>query len=169
VVVGLGKVIVVEDELEVVSVRWRMLVLLWVILAPERSRGRQLGSCCRYGVGSSTLCGLPSMTWDSLTACASRLDEGVTSCTAGKRLYCFFFLLVFGGDSDFSSSKGRGDNEINCISSSSAPDFTSPDVLVASLRSPSPKSNLLIAPSTAAGLVAPPGRFGLCDGDGSWV
>jgi hypothetical protein len=168
VVVGLGKVIVVGDELEIVSVRWRMLVLLWVILAPERSRGRQLGSCCRYGVESSTLCGLSPTAWDSLIARASRFDEGVTSCTAGKRLYCFF-LLVFGDDSDFISSNGRGDNEINCISSSSAPDFASSDVLVASLRSPSPKSNLFIAPSTTAGLGTPLRRFGLCDGDGSWV
>ena len=44
-VVGLGKVIVVGDELEIVSVRWRVLVLFGVVLAPERSRGRQLDSC----------------------------------------------------------------------------------------------------------------------------
>lgn len=51
VVVGLGKAIVVGEELEIVSVRWRrvgvllLFVLCCVILAPERRRGRQLGSC----------------------------------------------------------------------------------------------------------------------------
>jgi uncharacterized membrane-anchored protein len=53
VVVGLGKVAgieVVGEELEIVSVRWRVMGLLfvllfWIILALERSRGRQLGSC----------------------------------------------------------------------------------------------------------------------------
>jgi hypothetical protein len=109
------------------------------------------------------------MTGDSLITRASRFDEGVTSCTAGKRLYCFFFLLVFGGDSDLSSSNGRGDNGINCISSSSAPGFASYEVLLASLRSPSPKSNRSIAPLTTAGVVLPPMRFGLCAGDGSWM
>ena len=44
-VVGLGKVIVVGEELEIVSVRWRVLVLFGVILALERRRGRQLDSC----------------------------------------------------------------------------------------------------------------------------
>jgi hypothetical protein len=47
VVVGLGKVIwvdVVGDAVETVSVRWRVGGLLLVILAPDRSRGRQLGS-----------------------------------------------------------------------------------------------------------------------------
>ena len=44
-VVGLGKVIVVGEGLEIVSVRWRVLVLFGVILAPESRRGRKLDSC----------------------------------------------------------------------------------------------------------------------------
>ena len=44
-VVGLAKVIVVGEGLEIVSVRWRVLVLFGVILAPERRRGRKLDSC----------------------------------------------------------------------------------------------------------------------------
>lgn len=47
-VVGLGKFIcvdVVGDAVEIVSVRWRVVGLLLVIFAPERSRGRQLDSC----------------------------------------------------------------------------------------------------------------------------
>lgn len=180
-VIGLGNVIgidVVGDELVIVSVRWRVVVpllftlaLFCVILAPESSRGRQLGSCRRYGVVSSTFWESLTPTGDSLITWASRFDEGVTSWVAGKRLYCFFFLLVFGGDSDLSSSNGRGDNGINCISSSSAPDLASSDVLilVASLRSPSPKSNLSIAESTTVSVMVPPGRLGLCIGDGSWM
>jgi hypothetical protein len=169
VVVGLGKVIcvdVVGDAVEIVSVRWRVF---WVNLALERSRGRQLDSCWRCDVDSSTLWRSLLITGDSFIIWASRFEDGVTSCTAGKRLYCFFFLSVFGGDSGLSSSNGRGDNGINCISSSSAPDFASSDVLVASLRSPSPKSKRSIAVSPTTRVAPPTGRFGLCAGDGSWM
>lgn len=159
----------------IVLVGWRVdglvLVLLFgVIFALESSRGRQLGSCWRYGVVPS-IRREGSSIGESLITRASRFDEGVTSCTARKRLYCFFFFLsVLGGDSGFSSSSnGRGDSGISCISSSSAPDFASSDVLVGSLRSSSPKSKRSIALSTAADVLSPPKRFRLCAGDGSWM
>ena len=86
--------------------------------------------------------------------------DGVTSLTAGKRLY---FFACDGPASVLSSSKGRGDSGISCIFSS-APGMAS-DVSTDCLCSP--KSNLSIAGSTFG--VASTGNAGLCKGDGSWI
>jgi hypothetical protein len=156
VVVGVGGD-VTWVELDIVSARRRTGVGVLVNFAPDRSLGRQLDSCWRLGVVSAA-------SWDStgesLITRASLLVDGVTSLTAGKRLY---FFACGGPGSILSSSNGRGDNGMSSISSS-APDLTS-DVSTDWFRSP--RSNRSIAGSTAG--VASTGKAGLFNGDGSWM
>jgi hypothetical protein len=105
-------------ELHIVSARRRVGVGVLVSFAPERSLGRQLESRRPPD--------MVSVDWresvgESLITCASLWAEGVASFTAGKRLY---FFACGAPVSDFSSSNGRGDSGINCISSS-APEVAS--------------------------------------------